>query len=236
MKMRRKPIVIMFFSAMIMGLFFQNGSKVNWDEALLKRVDLKTRNSHARELLGKAYTQSAARLHEKNANLSRFILQRVKERLPQEYQKQAAALTRTIIDEAHDHGLDPVFVLAIIETESSFNPLARGGVGEIGLMQIRPETAEWIAKKRGLPWLGAITLQNPVINVQIGVTYVSWLRSQMGPNSVKYVSAYNMGPRNVRRLIAQNVKPKTYRSKVLAHYENVYKALTERSSTKTAQL
>lgn len=235
MKTRRKQLTMTIAPAIVMCLFFQNSHPVNWDEALLKRVDLASRNAHARELLGKAYSKSAARLHEDNANLSRVLLRHVKQRLPSEYQKQAGAVTRAILDESHKHGFDPVFVIALIETESSFNPLARGGVGEIGLMQIRPETAEWIAKRNGLPWLGETGLENPVMNVKVGVTYMAYLRAQMGPNAVKYVSAYNMGPKNVRRLIAQNVKPKEYRSKVLSHYENTYKRLETRSLA-TAQL
>jgi soluble lytic murein transglycosylase-like protein len=70
--------------------------------------------------------------------------------LPRKFKPRATAVTSMIIKESAKHDFDPVLVLAIIKTESSFNPLAIGGVGEIGLMQIRPETAEWIAKKKDL--------------------------------------------------------------------------------------
>lgn len=225
MKIRHQKIVSTTLSGLLLCLLFQNGSHVNWDEAQIKKVDLKSRNSHAQELLGPAYSQSSARLHEDNSQLSKMILNSLKQRLPKAYQPQAAALARTLIDESHGYGLDPVFVMALIATESSFNPLALGSVGEIGLMQIRPETAEWIAQKRGLPWMGAMALRNPLINVKIGVAYVAWLRSEMGPQSHKYVSAYNMGPNMVRKLLAQNVKPSEYRSRVIANYELFYKQL-----------
>ncbi len=146
-------------------------------------------------------------------------------------------MTRTIVDESQAHGLDPIFVMAIIATESSFNPLALGSVGEIGLMQIRPETAEWSANKQGLPWIGPMGLKNPVVNVKLGVAYMAWLRSEMGPYSERYVSAYNMGPGAVRRLIAQNVKPAEYRARVLANYETFYKQIPKTTEPmKTAQL
>lgn len=235
MKTRQMKITAGVFSGFLLCVMFQNGSRVNWDEAMIKKVDLGARNSHAKELLGNAYTKSSARLHERNQNLSKALLQTVKDRLPEDYQRQAAALTRTIVEESQTYGLDPVFVMAVIATESNFNPLAIGGVGEIGLMQIRPETAEWIANKLDIPWIGSTGLKNPILNVKIGVAYMAWLRSQMGPNSVKYVSAYNMGPKAVRRLIAQNVKPAEYRTRVLANYETFYKSMPTAAVT-TAQL
>lgn len=237
MKTKHLRITIGTITGLILCVMFQNGSPVKWDNGKIKKVDLKARNHHAKELLGRDYKRSPARFHEQNPNLAKVLLSNVKERLPKDYLPQAAALTRTIIEESRSHGLDPVFVMAVIATESSFNPLALGGVGEIGLMQIRPETAEWIAEKQGIPWIGSAGLKNPVINVKIGVAYMSWLRSQMGPESEKYVTAYNMGPNALRRLMAKNVKPAEYRSRVIANYETIYKQLPETSlGTKTAQL
>src|SRR5512144_2060024 len=45
---------------------------------------------------------------------------------------------------AQRYGIDPALVKAVVWRESKFNPKVRGRVGEIGLMQIRPLTAqEW---------------------------------------------------------------------------------------------
>lgn len=38
-----------------------------------------------------------------------------------------------------NHGLDPDLAVAIAITESSLNPNAIGGLGEVGLFQLRPE-------------------------------------------------------------------------------------------------
>ncbi|MBX2989058.1 MAG: lytic transglycosylase domain-containing protein [Bdellovibrionaceae bacterium] len=225
MNTRRNKTTAAILTGFVLCLLFQNGSLVNWDEATLERVDLTIRNTHARELLGVHYKESAARFHEANAELSKVIYQRVKSRLPASHTRQAGAVTRAILSESKTHNFDPVFVLAVIETESQFNPYAIGGVGEIGLMQIRPETGEWISEKLNMPWIGSESLKNPVVNVKIGIAYMAWLRQQMGPNSVRYVAAYNMGPQAVRRLIAQNQKPKEYRSRVLANYEHLYRTL-----------
>lgn len=226
MKTRRKPITVAVLSGFLLSVFFQNGSRVDWEEATLERVDMHVRNTYARELLGATgYRHSAARFHEHNRDLAKLILKRVKNRLPGTHADQAGALTRTILHESRAYGFDPVFVLAIIETESQWNPNAIGSVGEIGLMQIRPETAEWISDKLQMPWIGPESLKNPVVNVRIGIAYVAWLRQQMGRNSVKYVSAYNMGPKAVRRMIAAKLRPKEYRERVLSNYEEFYRTV-----------
>jgi soluble lytic murein transglycosylase len=164
-----------------------------------------------------------------------MILEHIRASLPKSHRKQAGLLTQTIISESHAQGFDPVFVLAVIQTESQFNPIAIGGVGEIGLMQIRPETAEWMANKLKVKWRGKNSLKNPITNVKLGIAYMAWLRTQMGPNSVRYVAAYNMGPKAVRRLIAQKIRPKEYRGRVMMNYELLYKTAPERTVA-TAQL
>lgn len=228
MKSRRNKKAAAIFSGFLLCVLFQNGSRVNWEEATLERVDLSIRNSHARELLGSSYRKSAARFHESNRDLSREILAQVKLNLPKQYSRHAASLTRAILSESKKQGFDPLFVMAVIQTESKWNPVAIGGVGEIGLMQIRPETAEWMAQRLKMKWDGKDSLKTPATNVVLGVAYMAYLRGQMGANSMKYVSAYNMGAKNVRRLLAQKIRPVEYRSKVLTNYEELYRALPAR--------
>lgn len=225
MKSRRIQLILSVGFFALLCTSFMNGGHVNWDEALLGKVDLKTRNSHARELLGSSYKRSAARFHERNDGLSKILLKRVKRSLPVTHRKYAGLLTQTILEESRKYGFDPVFVLAIIQTESRWNPNAVGGVGEIGLMQIRPETAEWMADRMKLEWKGKRSLYNPVTNVTLGLGYMAYLRTKMGPSSMKYVSAYNMGPKNVQRLLAQKRKPREYRTKVIGNYEMLYRSL-----------
>ena len=47
------------------------------------------------------------------------------------------------------YDLDPCLVFAVIRTESFFTPDAVSGAGAQGLMQIMPETGEWIAWRQG---------------------------------------------------------------------------------------
>ena len=48
---------------------------------------------------------------------------------------------------AAQYNLQPAFVMAIIRNESSFRTKAESSVGARGLMQMMPDTAEWIAGK-----------------------------------------------------------------------------------------
>ena len=51
-----------------------------------------------------------------------------------------------IIEWSAAHDLDPAWVASIIRCESNFQPDAVSPAGAIGLMQIMPETGEWIAE------------------------------------------------------------------------------------------
>ena len=53
----------------------------------------------------------------------------------------------TIVRYADEYGLDPYFVCAMIDVESDFVEDAVSPDGAQGLMQIMPETSEWIAQK-----------------------------------------------------------------------------------------
>lgn len=198
--------------------------------AALERVHEAARVSHAKELLGKTYKGSDAQKIEGQKALNMMIQRKIQASLAPKFKSKARSIARAIITESAKYKLDPVFVLAVIETESKFNPEAIGGVGEIGLMQIRPETAEWMAEKMGMKWKGKDSLKNPSVNIKIGLAYMDYLRSKFTSKPVRYVSAYNMGPLNVRRLVAKNVVPEEYNSRVMKNYKELYAKITDKKS------
>lgn len=188
--------------------------------ASVKPIDVRV--NHARELLGAGYRESLVKKIAKLRDVRSKILATVKKRLPKKYKSSADVITKAIMGEASKHGLDPYFVMAMISGESSFNPDAIGPVGEIGMMQIRPTTGKWMAKKARLPWNGENTLRNPVMNIKIGTAYIAYLRKKFERQGQLYVAAYNMGARSVRRALNKNIRPKDYPIHVMKRYIAFY--------------
>ena len=131
------------------------------------------------------------------------------------------------MQESFRYGFDPIFLMAVIQNESSFQPGIVGTSGEVGLMQITPVTAEWIADKYGLAYKGRHYLFDPVNNIRIGAAYLSFLREKFDFNSRLYLSAYNMGISNVNRALDRDVLPQEYASRVLKRYVNFYREIKE---------
>lgn len=110
------------------------------------------------------------------------------------------------------------WLLAIMHTESSFNPMAKSYVPAYGLMQIVPRTAgidsyKSLYKKRRL--LSASYLYNTKNNIEIGssyfhILYYKYLSSIRNPQSRLYcaIAGYNTGAGNVARAFvnSNNVK------------------------------
>jgi hypothetical protein len=70
--------------------------------------------------------------------------------------------------EAQQQGLPPDLADAVAYVESSYNPRAVGSVGEVGLMQIRPETAAMLGYKGD-----ETALFQPEVNVRYSVRYLA---------------------------------------------------------------
>lgn len=74
-----------------------------------------------------------------------------------------------IIDKAcADKNLDRAFVYALIRTESGFRPDAVSNVGARGLMQMMPDTFDWVQSKRGGEAINFDALFDPQTSVDYG--------------------------------------------------------------------
>ena len=91
--------------------------------------------------------------------------------------------------------LDPLFVIALIRQESRFVNDIRSVADAVGLMQVLPSTAEWIAAEKGEA--PPIDLADPSDNVRIGTLYLQYVHEQWENNSMLAVASYNAGPGNV---------------------------------------
>lgn len=123
----------------------------------------------------------------------------------------------TLFRLSKQHKFDPLLLIAIIEHESRFNNNAVGKVGERGLMQIRPETASWLAKKNKIYYRNENTLHDPIANLKIGVAYLVHLRTKYKQMD-HYLAAYNLGPTKYMRLTRRGISPKIYYNKVFKIY------------------
>lgn len=147
------------------------------------------------------------------------ILNTLTQKLPRRYTHQAQEISDTIMKQATKHRIDPWMITAVISGESSFNPNAVGPIGEIGLMQLRPKSAEWIAKKMNIKWKGRSALRNPVYNIQIGVAYLGYLKRRHSPQGGHlYLAAYNMGESSLLRLLSKKIEPNVYKLHVMKNY------------------
>lgn len=98
-----------------------------------------------------------------------------------------------VIKEAKQNGLDPNLVYAVIRQESNFDPDARSGAGAIGLMQLTPDTFEWLQKKEPAAAVRpSNALYLPDVNVRYGCRFLSLLLKKYGSRRTA-LCAYNAG-------------------------------------------
>jgi len=89
-----------------------------------------------------------------------------------------------VITEARSYKLDPRLVLAVMATESGFDPNAKSPKNAWGLMQLIPETAERFNVKNIL---------DPIDNIRGGMAYLRWLLSYYRGDVTLTLAAYNAG-------------------------------------------
>lgn len=128
-------------------------------------------------------------------------------------ERDVRELARVIDQAARDTQLAPELILGIIWTESTFERRAQSSAGAVGLMQLKPSTAESFASRAGVPWRGEATLNDPAANVRIGTTYLRYLLGRFRGDLDHALAAYCHGPMRVRRMLeAQGrLQPETHR-------------------------
>ena len=131
--------------------------------------------------------------------------------------KNAFRIPELILVESKKYGYDPLFLTALIITESSFYNWAKSNRGARGLMQLRPATAIALASETHLKWRGNRTLFDPEKNIALGAYYLNKMVSRFG-NLTLALEAYNHGPSRLSKYLRQGYQPKRYSKKVLKNY------------------
>jgi soluble lytic murein transglycosylase-like protein len=126
---------------------------------------------------------------------------------------------RVLVREARDRGFEPGLVLAVIEIESQFDAFAVSHAGAMGLMQLMPATAAYLAERHGVDWYGPRTLFDPAANVLLGVAYLEELRENFDELATA-LAAYNYGPSAIRSRVRRGAPvPARYAQAVLEAWE-----------------
>ena len=97
---------------------------------------------------------------------------------------------------------DEALVLAIIRQETEFDPASVSSAGARGLMQVMPESAPHLAALDGMEYRFGDLTEDPVYNMELGMTELSHELADWDGSYVLAAAAYNAGPGNVRKWIA----------------------------------
>jgi soluble lytic murein transglycosylase len=93
-------------------------------------------------------------------------------------------------------GVDPLLAFSLIRQESLFEGAATSYAAAQGLMQIIPDTAQYIAYKLEWPNFQNNDVYKPYINVTFGVFYLKEQLDTFDGNVYAALAAYNGGPAN----------------------------------------
>ena len=140
---------------------------------------------------------------------------------PQAVARRADRFETLILGLAIKHEVSASLIKAVVTEESCFNTDALSPVGAQGLMQLMPDTANWL--KVSDP-------NDPEDNLRAGVRYLAYLQDKFDSTEL-VLAAYNAGPGNVRRYggVPPFAETEAYVQKVQASYRR-YAAATRLAS------
>jgi soluble lytic murein transglycosylase len=106
-----------------------------------------------------------------------------------------------ILDSSKENQLNPLLTVSLIRQESSFEPKIDSSVGAAGLMQLMPDTAQWIAEQMKFE---KYEIEQPEDNIKIGTGYLAYLHKTYKDNSLLTVASYNAGGQNVTKWVEKH--------------------------------
>lgn len=110
----------------------------------------------------------------------------------------------TVRHYAKQYEVDPALVAAVIRAESNFRANVKSSAGAVGLMQLTPDTFDWLrSKTREDQKLAADALTDPEINIKYGV-YNLKLLSEKYSDIGAGLAAYNAGRSRVDGWLADS--------------------------------
>jgi peptidoglycan lytic transglycosylase len=95
---------------------------------------------------------------------------------------------------ARENALDPAFVYGLIRQESRFVSDIVSSAGAVGLMQLMPQTARWVARRSGQGTLAKPRLEEAELNIGLGARYLRYVLDRLDGLPALGAAAYNAGP------------------------------------------
>lgn len=102
-----------------------------------------------------------------------------------------AAFPRPYTDTVEESGLEPEMVYSVMKAESGFNEAAVSPAGAVGIMQLKPATAEYICAREKIAY-DASLLTDGAYNTMLGCKYLAYLLARF-PVRETALAAYNAG-------------------------------------------
>jgi soluble lytic murein transglycosylase len=98
--------------------------------------------------------------------------------------------------------LSPALVAGVIYAETKFDART-SPAGAVGLMQIEPATALFLAKRSGATTFNTSDLDDPAVNIAYGSYYLRYLLNEYHGKVVLALAAYNGGETNVDKWVSE---------------------------------
>lgn len=95
-----------------------------------------------------------------------------------------------------EHGIEPSWIFGVMRRESAYIADVRSGAGAVGLMQLMPRTAKYVANLQGQKnWRGDLT--DAGTNIGLGTHYLRYVMNRFDDHQVLATASYNAGPHRV---------------------------------------
>src|SRR5690606_28114220 len=113
-----------------------------------------------------------------------------------ESERERILAVQGIVEQAAaEHGIDPDLINAVIWVESKFEPDAKSSAGARGMLELRPATAAYLAKRKGEHDPRSF---GPECNGRAGWLGLAEMVAKFGDEQ-HAVAAYHAGPGNAKR-------------------------------------
>jgi len=96
-----------------------------------------------------------------------------------------------------EYGVEPSWIFAVMRRESAFIRDVSSSAGAIGLMQLMPRTAKYVATdlQKQKNWQGDLT--DVSTNIDLGTHYLRYVMDRFDNHQVLATASYNAGPHRV---------------------------------------